>query len=77
MTRARSTTDRTFQRKEPVSRTLTSERIADDLQTFQSAGGRIEVLGVTRVLKKLDETGSGPEATTAQPARPLASGRRS
>jgi hypothetical protein len=67
MTRARSTTDRTFQRKEVVSRTLTSERIANDLQNFQSAGGHIEVLGVTRVLKKLDET--GPNAATAPPRR--------
>lgn len=69
MTRARSTTDRTFQRKEVVSRTLTSERIAHDLQTFESAGGRIEVLGVTRVLKKLEEAGTVPEKAAAQPAR--------
>ena len=69
MTRARSTTDRTFQRKEVVSRTLTSERIAHDMQTFQSAGGCIEVLGVTRVLKKLDEAGTVPDKAAAQPAR--------
>lgn len=75
MSRARPPTDGTFRRKEPDSRALTSERIAHDLQNFQSAGGRIEVLGVTRVLKKLDEAGT-PDATTPQPVRPHGSARR-
>ena len=66
MTRARPTTDKTFRRKEPDSRILTSERIAHDLQTFESAGGRIEVLGVTRVLKKLDDAQAALEETAAQ-----------
>ncbi|WP_372013784.1 hypothetical protein [Pseudoxanthomonas sp. 10H] len=33
---------------------LTSERISDDLDAFRKAGGRIEVLGNTRVLTKID-----------------------
>jgi hypothetical protein len=70
MTRARSTTtDRTFRRKEPDSRALTSERIAHDLETFESSGGHIEVLGVTRVLKKLDPSLTASEEPP-QPVRP-------
>ena len=38
-------------------RVLTSERISDDLAAFEDAGGRIEVLGTTRVLTKVDEAG--------------------
>jgi hypothetical protein len=34
---------------------LTSERISDDLDAFRKAGGRIEILGNTRVLTKIDE----------------------
>lgn len=34
---------------------LTSERISDDLLAFQRTGGRIEVLGTTRVLEKVAE----------------------
>lgn len=33
---------------------LTSERISDDLEKFEQAGGRVEVLGTTRVLTKVD-----------------------
>ncbi|HZH43122.1 MAG TPA: hypothetical protein VEY50_03445 [Lysobacter sp.] len=36
------------------SKKLTSERIAEHLAAFQAAGGQVEVLGVTRVLKRLD-----------------------
>ncbi|WP_225876220.1 hypothetical protein [Lysobacter solisilvae (ex Woo and Kim 2020)] len=56
MARTPTKTERGFQHKAPDPRVLTSERIADHLRAFQSTGGRIEVLGVTRVLKKLDET---------------------
>jgi hypothetical protein len=31
-------------------RPLTSERIASDLEAFRAGGGRIEVLGITKVL---------------------------
>ena len=37
----------------PPPRTTASERIAADLAAFRKAGGRIEVLGTTHVLKKL------------------------
>ncbi len=33
---------------------LTSERISSDLEKFEQAGGRVEVLGITRVLTKVD-----------------------
>ena len=36
-------------------RVLTSERISDDLAAFEDAGGRIEVLGTTRVLHGVAE----------------------
>lgn len=76
MTRSRAPADRTFRQKEPDSRSLTSERIANDLNNFQKSGGRIEVLGVTQVLKKLGETTASAEAPTPAPVRP-GSGRRS
>lgn len=46
---------------------LTSERIERDLQAFQDAGGRIEVLGVTQMLKKVEQA-PGPNAAPARPA---------
>ena len=39
------------ERKRPPA--MSSERIADDLAAFREAGGRIEVLGTTRSLKKI------------------------
>lgn len=74
MTRALPPVDRTFRRKEPDSRLLTSQTIADHLQAFESSGGQIEVLGVTRVLKKLEE--AGPEGPTALQPNARATGRR-
>ena len=47
--------DRSFRRKEIDARVMTSESIALHVQAFESAGGHIEVLGTTRVLKKLDD----------------------
>ncbi len=38
-----------------LQKRLTSDRISADLADFQKAGGHVEVLGVTRVLKKVDE----------------------
>lgn len=35
---------------------MTSERIAEDLASFCGSGGRIEVLGTTRTLTRLDES---------------------
>ena len=37
-----------------VPGSLTSERISSDLDAFRKAGGRVEVLGNTRVLTKID-----------------------
>ena len=69
MTRTRPPADdRVFRRKEPESRVLTSERIAKDLRNFQSSGGRIEILGVTPVLKKLEPAGVS-DASSTTPAR--------
>lgn len=64
--------DKAFRRKEPDSRSLTSERIADDIQAFRKAGGHIEVLGVTRVLTKL----GSDEVSHTTPARPAPGSRR-
>ncbi|GAB3352129.1 hypothetical protein [Lysobacter tyrosinilyticus] len=60
-------TDRIFKRKEADNRPITSETIVDHLQAFQSAGGHIEVLGNTRVLKKIDD--DVPGAPPPAPAR--------
>jgi len=40
-------------RKSESSRELTSERLAQDMDAFAAAGGRIEVLGTTVTLKRL------------------------
>ncbi|HET8818559.1 MAG TPA: hypothetical protein VFM73_03360 [Xanthomonadaceae bacterium] len=48
-------------RKESDSgRRMTHERIAADLEAFRKAGGRIEVLGTTRVLTRIDQPGPAP-----------------
>lgn len=49
---------------------VTSERIAADLTAFRKAGGRIEVLGNTRSLTKIDPDGTNPppESTAEKPA---------
>lgn len=46
---------------------VTSERIASDLDQFRRSGGRIEVLGVTRSLTKIDDLGPAP-AKVPEPA---------
>jgi hypothetical protein len=38
---------------------LSRERIEADMAAFRKAGGRVEVLGTTRVLKKVDEAEAG------------------
>jgi len=57
---------RTFRQPQVDPKQVTSERIESDLQSFIKAGGSIEVLGVTRVLTKLDET----TAAAAPPGAP-------
>lgn len=42
-----------------VQKRLTSDRISADLADFEKAGGHVEVLGITRVLKKVDEPAAG------------------
>ena len=77
MARTPPPADRTFRKKEPDSRMLTSERIADDLQAFEKSGGAIEVLGITQVLKKLGGTEAVSDAPIAAPVRPGAGSRKS
>ena len=72
MARTPATGKMPFRAKEPDRRLLTSERIAGDIEAFESSGGHIEVLGVTRVLTKLDKT----ETREVMPAQPRSGKRR-
>ncbi len=68
-----SATRHLFTSQKPADRNgrkseLTSERIAEDLAAFRRAGGRIEVLGVTRTLTRIE--GEPP------PAAPTSAGKR-
>jgi hypothetical protein len=64
-----------FTRKQTSSTNqVTRERIAEDIDAFRKAGGKIEVLGVTHTLKKLD---GAPTLANTQPARPSSGGKRS
>ncbi|NUS38832.1 MAG: hypothetical protein HOQ02_07385 [Lysobacter sp.] len=47
-------------RKPVDARSVTSEDIAAHLDAFAAAGGKVEVLGVTRVLKRVDEVVVSP-----------------
>lgn len=60
-----SKTSHLFAPRKPAERNaITHERLAADLEAFRKAGGRIEVLGVTRTFKNI-----GPDAdATPQPA---------
>lgn len=60
-------------RKEKAPPALTHERLAADMDAFRKAGGKIEVLGVTRMLTRLD--GDAPAAPAPAPAAPRRSGR--
>ena len=61
-----SKTTHLFSSRKPADRNaITHERIAADLEDFRKAGGKIEVLGVTRTLKKI-----GPDADEASPPAP-------
>lgn len=47
---------------------VTHERIAADLEAFRKAGGKIEVLGVTRSLLRVDaQPGDPPPSLPAKP----------
>ncbi|GHA83303.1 hypothetical protein [Cognatilysobacter bugurensis] len=52
-----------------LSRELTSERIADHLAEFRREGGRIERIGTTRVLTRIDETTTDVPRPVAVPTR--------
>ena len=62
-----SKTSHLFSPRKPAERNaITHERIAADLEAFYKSGGEIEVLGVTRSLKKIDGDDTSPPA----PAKP-------
>ena len=44
-----------------------SERISDDIAAFEKAGGKVEKLGVTRVLQKIAPTNANETASTPKP----------
>jgi hypothetical protein len=64
-----ATTRHLFQKKPEPKGQITSERIAADLKAFRKAGGRIEVLGATRVLTRIDGDGAAPAPVRDAPAR--------
>ncbi len=58
-----------------------SERISDDIAAFEKAGGKVEKLGVTRVLQKITPAtpGATPAAKTGETTpdkRPASTGKR-
>ncbi len=55
-------------RKSAAAATLTSERIAADLAAFRKAGGKIEVLGNTKVFKSTGPMRSASKKTAARKA---------
>lgn len=62
-----SKTSHLFSPRKPAERNaITHERIAADLEAFYKSGGEIEVLGITRSLKKID----GDDTTPPAPAKP-------
>lgn len=52
-----------------LSGEVTSERIARDLAAFRRNGGRVERLGTTRVLTRIDETVTNVPRPVAVPTR--------
>ena len=74
MTVARSTPSTTRHlsggRKPKTPVEVTHERIAEDLEAFRLAGGKIEVLGVTRSLLRIGVDGDAQAPTPAPPAAP-------
>ena len=49
---------------------IESERIASDIADYEKAGGKVEKLGVTRVLQTVEPAKSGEVAKSAPTARP-------
>lgn len=69
-----SRTDKVFSTRKSNDRgsSVTSERIAQDIAAFNESGGRIEVLGNTRALKKIgvdaDAAADAQDADAKAPA---------
>jgi hypothetical protein len=60
-----SKTSHLFTSRKPNERApATHERIAEDIEAFRKAGGKIEVLGVTRSLLRID---AAPDAPAPSP----------
>lgn len=57
-------------------KSLTSERISEDLAAFRKKGGRVEVLGVTRVLTRVDEVAVAEVAAPPKAVKPPAPRKR-
>jgi hypothetical protein len=81
MTRAKKGTSKTAPRKgipaggdHNLHKRLESERISDDIASFEKSGGRIEKLGVTRVLQKVAP--AGPNEQDAAPPRAPGAARK-
>jgi hypothetical protein len=57
--------------RKPEQRTtgLTRERLSEHLDAFHKAGGKIEVLGTTRALQRIDAP-SEPASSEAAPSEP-------
>lgn len=47
-----------------------SERIADDIAAFEKSGGKVEKLGVTRVLQKIASATEGETPKSIPPTPP-------
>ncbi|TDK23810.1 hypothetical protein E2F46_09775 [Luteimonas aestuarii] len=56
-------------RKPKQSPTLTRERIADDMDAFRKSGGKVEVLGTTRTLTRIDADPGAPSRAADPPTR--------
>ena len=72
---APSKTSHLFAPRKAKDRTpVTREAIEADMEAFRQSGGKIEVLGVTRSLHRIDAEASG--ATPPGPAKPPAPRKR-
>lgn len=63
-------TSHLFQGRKPAERggTLTRERIAEHMDAFRKAGGKIEVLGTTRALQRIGLPAEAEPAPVVAPA---------